>query len=289
MKFREFIEKEVEEDLEYYKSVGFDKGKEGKFKPHSFDRKHGALIRSPAYAKRLHTKFSKTKWPFAIYIANIPGGRKFLERGEMQLDDVEKQLGIELHDDYDDHITVIYTNNTGDQKVPMTPWILAHRFGHAIRNLPEWNDVVTHVNEKLAYIMRKYYGTDVKFNRDGFISSGYGDDDRRRSQDNENKLKHFMHSVGTFKSARDRKIRNFPEIYYELLAQYILTGKIRFNDLQQLVPIKYAWGNVSHGLRGRGPEGDRDYYNGILKDLEESFVEYADDFLNSLIGRIFVV
>jgi len=117
----------------------------------------------------------------------------------------------------------------------------------------------------------------------------FGSYDRETNRDNEKKLRDFMQTVGTFKSARDRKIRNYFEFYYELLTQYIITGKIQFKDLQRMVPLKYAWGNVSHGIYGKGSQEDRDYYNSVLKSLEESFVEFADEFLGSLVGRIFVV
>ena len=32
-----------------------------------------------------------------------------------------------------DVITVVFTNNTGDRRLPLTPWIMAHRIGHAVQ------------------------------------------------------------------------------------------------------------------------------------------------------------
>ena len=38
-----------------------------------------------------------------------------------------------LQEQDDDTITIVYVSNTGAGKVPLTPWIMAHRFGHAIQ------------------------------------------------------------------------------------------------------------------------------------------------------------
>jgi len=41
----------------------------------------------------------------------------------------------------------------------------------------------------------------------------------------------FTKELGTMSSARNKKLDNFGEFMFELVAQYIITGKIRFNSL----------------------------------------------------------
>ena len=73
---------------------------------------------------------------------NQPGLRKFSETGVMAPEQIAQAMPkawpeIEARGndgvDHTNGINVIFVSNTGFQRMNMTPWIMAHRIGHAIQ------------------------------------------------------------------------------------------------------------------------------------------------------------
>ena len=88
-------------------------------------------------------------------------------------------------------------------------------------------------------------------------------------------MKHLGHALGTFKSARDKKLRDFFEVYNELFAQYVITGEVTLNDLpssfkagRDTIPVrdKEAWEELKdNGSLERTLEY---YFDEILSEAE---------------------
>ncbi len=132
------------------------------------------------------------------------------------------------------NVNIVFTNNKGSARVTMTPWIMAHRMGHAFarfkssglqgmeRQFRNYHEAVEAINNHFELIMQDVYG--IK----SYNSKGPWGPKERRDQ---LLMKHLSHAIGTFKSARDNNLRDYFEVYNELFAQYLITGSITFNEL----------------------------------------------------------
>lgn len=105
-------------------------------------------------------------------------------------------------------ITVIYTKNDF-QTNPMTAWIMAHRFGHMISYYIEEIIIEIKFTSNMHYIAH-HSKTDYKL---------------------------LPYKFGTMRSAREGKITNIKELYHEFMAQYLITGKVKLNPLDEVVDI----------------------------------------------------
>lgn len=265
----------IEMPIDQFQTIGdFNKGS-------SFTKKTDrAILTSPKAVQKIKDKFANTNQNFDMYFVNSKEGRIHKEVGEVSEDFIRNELKLDTPIN-ENNITVFYTNNTGDKGVMMTAWIIAHRFGHVVRKLPGWHNLCREVNETIQRLMQEAYEKPMILSRDGVT---LGENDPLNGKI----LKNFYHQIGTFKSARDKKLNTQYEFMYELLAQY-LTSKISFNILPKYIPVKYAWGKPVQGVRFTGTEGDLDYYQSYLRNLEESFADYAEYLLNDCVGKIFVM
>ena len=109
----------------------------------------------------------------------------------------------------------------------------------------------------------------------------------RESRISQKILKFAAQQIGTMKSARDNKLNNWYEFAYELLAQYMLTGKIKFNPLPESIIKGYgAFGRKEYSY-SKNEEAREDYNTYQL----ETMAEYAKQsaflaFLKILIALI---
>jgi hypothetical protein len=109
---------------------------------------------------------------------------------------------------------------------------------------------------------------------------------------NENKYKKSLFSaVGTMKSARENKLRTSSEFVYELVAQYIITGKIKFNDLprQLILDRRMAWGRPNYKVKNAIDEEAYIEYNAQLHNNAATYEHYLDQVFGSLVNKIFVM
>jgi hypothetical protein len=187
-----------------------------------FDKKSIGILTNPKAVEKIHRKWSNTKENFELYFVRQVGASKFNEMGEVSKEWVKENLGMDIQP-AEDTITIIYTNNIGANKVPMTAWGIAHRMAHTIARLNrDFNDHFT------REVTRFFNEITLKLN--GKFKE---------------KIQpiHVAQAVGTMKSARDFNLGNFGEFIFELVAQYVITGHIKFNPLTKriitsLVPRK---------------------------------------------------
>src|SRR4051812_44431408 len=114
---------------------------------------------------------------------------------------------------------------------------MAHRLGHALSRgggmrgqgvvAQEWKEFAKRLREIVDDILKDVYGIDT--HRTG---SYYDGQDALRK---EKILKYVAQQLGTMKSARDNKLRNWDEFAHELLAQYLITGKITLRPLPDAI------------------------------------------------------
>lgn len=243
------------------------------------------LLTSPKAVEKIHKQWEKTPYTFDIFLVNDPRVNKpeFREVGSVDIDFVRNKMKIspeEIPDPDSDAITIIFTNNVGDQRYMASGWILAHRLGHALNRgggkvSQEWQEFSRRLRELFVEILDQVY--DVTVPKDGF--SGQGD----------KILRHVAHQLASMKSARDKNLRNWYELSYELLAQYLITGKITFNPLpDKLVTHIGSWGHK----RSRGvmsPQTQQMYNNHDLQYYANELEQMVENVLDRAIGRIFVM
>ncbi len=254
------------------------------------DRK---ILSNPRAQQQIIHKFRNTVVPFNMYFVNMPKYGDFAEIGEVSKEWIEKNMSkvaskIKINDDA---VNIIYTNNKGDKRVPMTAWIIAHRLGHAINNVypfintqsqvPEFKHARDMIISYLSDIMKSYGYSNFPNKEEGFYQLSNDKYNRYK-----NMLKALYQSIGTMRSARSKNLRIEYEFQYELFAQYLLTGKVTFNPLPRV--LKYGrFGNNKLVFRGTEPEYD--HMNNQLNLLGEALEDQFYEVLHALIGRIFVM
>lgn len=283
-KERSFIKWLIEAPIADYQTVGdFNK-------PHSFkDKRDRTLITNPRSVERAHKKFANSDMDFNFIFVNKLGASKFQEVGEVDINYIQKNLGDDVakvvqdsQNKTPDSVTIVFTNNAGAEKIPMTPWIIAHRIGHVLarskgsRDNFYYKEASNYLISGLSEIM-EYYGKSEYPRSDSSMINSYGKYGNERN--NQLIMKNFFQKVATFRSARKGIIRDWFEVLNELIAQYITTGKIKFND----APQSFKANRIDYRCK------DIEYVNDLLDSLSNT-MEYAiDSMLHTTHNKIYVM
>jgi hypothetical protein len=255
-------------------------------KPYGWNKADTGILKSPLGLERIKTKW-KIDQPVDIYLVKGKQASKFVELGKVNYDFIRNEMNLDILPD-SDHITIIYTQNTGAEKIPATPWTLAHRFGHALasvqglgRSNDQYESIVQAVDRLFETIARDVYRTDISERT--FYNPALGAQNRKIRRE-------LGHALGTFKSARDRRLRADFEFVNEIIAQYIITGKVKLNhEFPRVLPLRYSWGKPSGKWRKQLSEEDKADLDNYLSNMERELEYHIDDALNEAIGDIFVM
>lgn len=279
MRARDFIQ---EAPLQSYDTMGdFDK-------PGPFRGPDKKLVPNPTNILKTQQFLEKTPYDFRLFFSNIPGTGKYSEFGPADDAKLREIFGDEIAQKIiagsEDAITVVFVGNKGDAKVPLTPWIMAHRFGHAIqagvrmnRGWSTWGEAEKHFFSQVNSMLEEYYGkassesSKFKFN----LTPEYNA---------------LFNAIGTQRSSRQNLIKRPYEFLYELFAQYLGTGQVTLKPLP--VSLGYGrkvWGNPTQYLNlkpeYRNNEDAKEAAEILGRDMEYMF----DDVLGSAVGKIFVM
>lgn len=274
------------------------------------DPKDRILVTHPMALQNLKKKFAGTPHEFVFFFVNTPEGRHHTEVGEVNLD----WLADEMPKFYaqfaqtkipEDAITIIFTNNSGAERFNMTPWIIGHRIGHAFNRAGRaqwgergstpayiWNEIRTTIIGTSARILEECYSlarfSNVSKEDDlNRYNGGYYDENKSKQMRNlQLMLTYFWYEIGTMRSARQRNLRDYFEFFYELFAQYLIQGGIKFNPPPQKVVTGYSYGRPGYTLlRSDATELCQEYLNTMATTLDYHF----HDFFSWAAGRIFVM
>lgn len=259
-------------------------GPEAKRK-YGYNSQDTGILENPKAVDKIHKHWSNSKYDFDFYFLRTYKGSKHREEGQVSLDWVKENLEIDIKPK-EDHITVIFTNNSGAEKIPMTAWTLAHRLGHAIRKEKIFEEYFTkQLNKDFNEILKYVYGLDP-WSRDNYKQ------DHFLPYYNENKYKKALFlAVGKMRSTRENNLRTSSEFMFELVAQYIITGKITFNDLPRslILDRKVAWGRPNYKLKNIIDEDMYQEYNAQLHNNAQVYEHYLDSVFGALVNKIFVM
>jgi hypothetical protein len=259
-------------------------------KLHGYDKASTKLLTNQRYVEKVKTAWNKTEFLFDLYFVRKPNLRQHSEIGRVDLEFVRTQLGLDIEPN-PDAITVIYINNAGDEKIPLTSWILAHRVGHAMardstKSIPYngadpstnrylYGELRREVYKAIDEVAKDIYGTDIRENR-----SYYSDNNSQRQNARKASIKmKVSEALGTFKSARENNLRQDFEMINELIAQYIIKGKITLNKtLPNVIPLKKFYKNTIDSVHKQ---------QDITPEDEKDIVESKEDIINYAISSLF--
>ena len=219
--------------------------------PGTFEEPDLKAISNPKWHAKLIKTFSRVPFPVNIYLLNgvdnkvnnglvndsdemnIPRKRNVTItalnlgiilpdiQGCYKPDDFEFNFGF-LPPNYTNSLSVLFTNNFGDEKMPLTSWMVAHRIIHAI-SVDQTH--YTRNNGEVALAFASYWRA-----IQSVMQASGGKYLRIRGE---------LRSVGTpsdiyskvsnLKSAQNRDIKRGGEFYIELATQAFLTGDFYFN------------------------------------------------------------
>lgn len=250
---------------------------------YGYSRVDQEILQNTKAVEKIHKHWNNSKHNFDLYFLRSYAGMKHVEVGEVKPLWVLNNLGISIEPN-EDAITIIFTNNTGAEKIFITAWTLAHRLGHAIRRDHVFENYFRkEINKDFEEILKYVYGLDIN-NKDFYYQNDY-------FSKYEKYMKAIFLAVGKMKSARENILRNSNEFIYELVAQYIITGKITFNDLPKslILSRQFAWGRPNYGTKNITDETAFREYNEMLHNSALKYESYLDTVFNGLEGKIFVM
>jgi hypothetical protein len=259
-----------------------------KDKPRGWDKASRGILTSDVGVEKIKKSWNKLPEDVDVYVVSNKEGWKYTEVGEVSLEFVRQKLKLNIPID-SDKITIIYTNNKGSEKVPATAWTLAHRFGHALRRHngynvnPMYKIVQDSINELVEHIALNLYRKDVKTNRSLFGSDLY-------NNDNEQIRKAVSNALGTFRSAREKILRNSFEFANELIAQYIITGKVEFNKAYpEILATRYTWGHPQGAYKKSLSDDEMQDLIHFVTNKENDIRYAIEDLISNAVGSIFVM
>jgi hypothetical protein len=270
---------------------------------HSFTHKDDMrLLTSPKLTDRIRNAFRNVPVVIDIFFVNSKAGRHYTElglvdnefpfrgridtnrygAGQQELNIRQDGLGLSKDEvqTRPDAISIFFTNNKGDQRFPMTPWIMAHRIGHVLRNRSQRPTPYGRFSQDITAFMTgltKCYGgltPPRNANSYGFVSPFAYD----------TPIRQVAHAIGTMRSARTRDLRNAGEFVHELFAQYLITGRIELNPIPDRIPVKFAWGRPIHAWLRDRPTAER-----IREQMLTTLPQLALQALHAAVGHTFVM
>lgn len=254
---------------------------------HGYDKASVGILNSDRGIEKIRNVFNKTEADFNLYFVKKPGASQHAEIGEVSPNKLKAYLGVEVGKDIpfpsDDSITVFFTNNKAADRTPLTPWTIAHRIGHAFqasqRNKSNGQGDVNlqEIYRTINEIYEIMYNIDLEY--------GYSPFNRALNY----KLdltRNFLESIGTFRSARLKKLNRPFEFIYECFAQYLLTGRVKLNKFPDTLGTsnKQAWGKSTGRVyrKNDDPIAENEYSQKLEHDLIQLFDYWIGTHYNTI-------
>ena len=237
--------------------------------------------------------FEKTPFNFRIFFVNVTsfGDYAIIDHSnprEISMetlnnlldpygDDIKQDLIKMFTDNANSAITILYAGNAetidgsiANNVLPFTPWIAAHRIGHALDdfnsstiNMGDFTNRLHHAIHKL--IKRMYT---VEYDRHEFDFD----------ENHKDPYLQVAHTIGTQRSSRNNMLSdNVHEFPNELLAQYLNTGTVTLNPFPKYI--------IYNGLQFHSNGTEQN----IANDLSKWIISYFEKILNSAMGKIFII
>jgi hypothetical protein len=267
-----------------------DKGKQ--FKP--VDKK---LIQHPVNKTKAIKFFEKTPYNFRLFFNDNPGLRKYREQGPKSPEEIQQIFGDDseqILQNSENAITVVFIGNYGSDQVMMTPWIMAHRFGHAIQagnrytgsynnkvNTDPWSMAESYFFKYINTALEQYYNKAA-------TTSGYGSSNVNWSLSPEYNA--LFNAIGTQRSSREKQIKRPYEFLYELFAQYLKDGTITLNPFPRSLGYgRQAWGRPTKYMGIKQEYSDDLSRESISDEVAANLSNLFYKVLKNSVGKVYVM
>ncbi len=253
-----------------------------------WDRPSVNILNSEKGLQKIKDSWNKTTVNFDMYALKGTKFSKFNEIGLINWAFVRDTLGLNIVFD-EENVTVIYTSNIASEKIPFTGWIAAHRLAHALRKTPDgysdsYQQIQMAVDSMLKETAETIYNVHFKNVHNGQFSDWEG----KRKLD-KLKLK-LAFALGTMKSARMNKIRDPQEFVNEIIAQYIITGKVTLNkELPKQLVTGHMFKNKFGPKHAEMSEEDLLDFSYFLRNTEDTLNYYCQELLENAQGNIYLM
>lgn len=237
------------------------------------------LLSNPNALKKIRNIWKDTEHNYDIYFLRVRDRFK-IRSGTTTEEELKSAYPEEFKNfvQKEDSITIIFTNNEGGDKVPMTGWMIAHRFGHALQRENDYlfKELSDYVINSLTRMLKEFYRVEVS------RMPSYKTIIPPRGL-----MRKLCNAIGTTRSSREGRTANEYEFIYELICQYLLTkNKVVFN---RNLP------RVMHGAKSRkyylvrqiDGEDITEVIDSDLSGFEELCNYYIDNLINSSVNKIF--
>ena len=221
----------------------------------------------------------------------FPDGYEFLQ--QLEVIDIPKEGLGQRTKKHADKTIVFFLGNAADQWVRASGWMLLHRLGHASRTThipemqvnPAYSHALTLMFENLQDTFGNF-GIDFWLDHDDQVNARVPSYKRQNSRD---WAVYGLQKIMTMRSARAGKLRDAYEALYEMWAQYLNTGGVKFQ-----VPKTFDFGTSKaipdpRDEQELGP-GDVQLIEGYLERFEEAMNEEAfPPMEESIAGEILIM
>lgn len=259
------------------------------------------LATHSAHIQKVEQFFERTPYDFRIFVSNLTGLNKYRESGAKSPEQLAQmfakdknyqEVATQVLADTKNAITIIYLGNYGDAKVLLTPWVMAHRLGHAIaatnresmggsgRGNDSWSQAERYFFKTINTLLSQHYG---KLAKDLYSGANV-------KWDLTPEYNALFNAIGTQRSSRKGLIKRPYEFIYELFAQYIKNGSIKLNPL----PIYLGYGRKVFGNYSKHMRINTDYVDDLTRQEESdrlaaTLSQMFKNVLSTCVGKIFVM
>lgn len=261
-----------------------------------FDKSDEGIVNSQKGVQKIMNAFAKTPFEFNIYVVMRPTegiwGHDFKTSQADAMQFLKDQIGDVQTEG---RITCVYLSNvTGKtNRMPLNAWTMAHRMIHMLQTQHKDSGVdLMHFEKTLWSNMIKVAdaSTDIK---PFFIGN------LLQMASPETAMVNFAAAMMTMKSARESKIISSLDVGGEALAQYLLTGGIRFNQFQTIAerfPEQQAKAEQSDAAKGYKvrnatynirTDADPGKINKMIYAAEKNSMVACRDTLQNMVGKVF--
>jgi hypothetical protein len=209
-------------------------------------------LRNPKWHEKVYRLFHKTPYDFNVYVYNAPDAMAPIERREgkpVKINDIANlgdYVGIQplqviarligrVPPNAENSITVVLVQNEGEERVSLTPWILAHRIVHAMFYAAQTNPVRgmrPGQDLKISSAVQDIFTTfNSMFNRVEKIldrSMYHHGNWMHNSMSVLERINEFSKLIAKFRSGQMGKLANPGEFIIEAVTQYLVQGKVSF-------------------------------------------------------------
>lgn len=170
-------------------------------------------------------------------------------------------------------ITFVIRNNISQNRIMITPWMLAHRLFHSTMKF---------TGGMISDDLTEAYGFKNKI-IGWFTKPGKHDEHAPRwLLEDELLMGHLVNNTLTMASARAGMIGNWFDVSAELFAQYVVNGRVRFNPVPETVRVAYTAHYERKIVNTREMKTCIDH-----RLLEERVNDQLSDAARAMIGEVF--